>query len=83
VVLGAPSCGLDTLRQFHVDICLYGSLRISHNKINLTKSPTEDDERLGAMGHHFKISTKTQKDVMQKSQEVVLNDWMKKASRDG
>ena len=37
------SYSLDTLRQLHVDVCLDGSLRISHKKINLTKSPTEDD----------------------------------------
>ncbi len=43
MVLGVPSRSLDTLRQFHVDVCLNGSLRISHNKIDLTKSPAEDD----------------------------------------
>ncbi len=42
MVIG-PSRSLDTLRQFQVDVCLDGSLRISHNKIDLTKSPTEDD----------------------------------------
>ncbi len=43
MILGAPSRGFDALRQFHVDVCLNGSLRVSHNKIDLMKGPTEID----------------------------------------
>ena len=43
MILGVPSRGFDALRQFHVDVCLNGSLRVSHNKIDLTKGPSEND----------------------------------------
>jgi hypothetical protein len=36
---------LDTLWKFHVDVHLDWSLWISHNKIDLAKSPTEDDDK--------------------------------------
>ncbi len=38
-------CGLDTLRKLYVDVHLDWSLRISHNKIDLVKSPTENDAK--------------------------------------
>jgi hypothetical protein len=37
--------GLDALWKFHVDVHLDWSLWISHNKIALAKSPTEDDAK--------------------------------------
>ncbi len=37
--------GLDTMRKLHVDVHLDWSLRISHNKIDLAKSPTENDAK--------------------------------------
>jgi hypothetical protein len=40
-------------------------------------------ECLDAMGHHFEISTKTQKEVIQKLEEIILNDCVKKAKKDG
>ena len=43
VVLGVASFGLNPLRKFHVDVRLNGSLGVSHNEVNLTKSPAEDD----------------------------------------
>ena len=43
MILGVPSHGFDALRLFHVDVCLNGSLRVSHNKINLMKGLTEND----------------------------------------
>ena len=43
MVLGVASLGLNALRKFHVDVRLNGSLGISHNEVNLTKSPAEDD----------------------------------------
>ena len=36
-------CGLDALRKFHVDVHLNRSLWVSQNKIDLAKSPTEND----------------------------------------
>jgi hypothetical protein len=45
VIFGIPVCGLDTLRKLHVDVHLNWSLRISHNKIDLAKSPTENDAK--------------------------------------
>ncbi len=43
MVLGVSSHSLDTLGQFHVDVCLNGSLRVCHNKIDLLKSSAEND----------------------------------------
>jgi hypothetical protein len=43
VILGVPVCGLDALWKFHVDVHFNRSLWIGHNKINLTKGPTEND----------------------------------------
>ncbi len=45
VIFGVSVCGLDALRKLHVDVHLNWSLRISHNKINLAKSPTENDAK--------------------------------------
>ncbi len=45
VIFGVPVRGLYTLWKFHVDVHLDWSLWISHNKINLAKSPTEDDAK--------------------------------------
>ena len=45
VILGVPVWGLDALWKFHVDVHLDWSLWISHNKIALAKSPTEDDAK--------------------------------------
>ena len=36
-------CGLYALWKFHVNIHFDGSLWIGHNKIDLAKSPTEND----------------------------------------
>ncbi len=43
MILGVASLSLNALRKFHVDVCLNGSLGISHKEVNLTKSPVEDD----------------------------------------
>ncbi len=43
MILGVASLSLNALRKFHVDVHLDGSLRISHNEVNLAKSLIEDD----------------------------------------
>ncbi len=45
MIFGVPVHGLDTLRKLHVDVHLDWSLRISHNEINLVKSPTKNDAK--------------------------------------
>ncbi len=37
---------------------------------------------LHASGHDFKIITKTLKEVIQKLEKIVLNDWARKAKKD-
>ncbi len=40
-------------------------------------------ECLDALGHHFEILTKTQKEVIQKLEEIIPNDRVKKAKKAG
>ena len=37
--------GLDALWKFHVNVYFDGSLWIGHNKVNLAKSPSENDAK--------------------------------------
>jgi hypothetical protein len=45
LIFGVSVPSLDTLRKLHVDVQLDWSLQISHNKINLATSPTENDAK--------------------------------------